>query len=333
MRILISGLFCLQIFFVNAQSNMSSISFDGTDDYISLGDPSNGSLDFSSSESFTLMAWIKTSYVPSTYTDILFKRVTVSGVHDEGYILAVNSTGKIYFVVEGTNTSFSQMDGNITVTDGNWHLIAATRDVANDNINIYVDGVLDVTMSDNTTATLEGSSNFYIGHWDYYGRYFNGKIDDVSVWNTAMNNTQITAFMNCPPTGNEVNLISYWKFEEGTGSVINDASANNSNSGSLLNNPTWNTDCPAYICQLGIEESYENALVFNIFPNPASSTLNFDVSSIELNHYIIRDVIGNEVLTGATNSNTIDISNIAPGVYILEIESNGLVGKNKFIKY
>lgn len=317
----------------SAQSNMSSISFDGADDYITLGDPSDGSLDFSSSESFTMVAWIKTSFVPATYTDILFKRVTVSGVHNEGFILAVNSSGTIYFVVEGTNSSFSQMDGNIVVTDGNWHQIAATRDVANDNINIYVDGVLDVSMADNTTATLEGSSNFYIGHWDYYGRYFNGKIDDVSVWNTVLTSTQINNYMNCPPVGNESNLISYWKFEEATGTTASDASTNFSNDGLLTNGPTWDTDHPNYLCQLSVEEQNENSLIFNIFPNPVTTVLNFDLFSNNLNHFIIKDIIGNEVLTGTTNLNTIDVSNIASGVYILEIESNGLKGQKKFIRH
>ena len=36
--------------------------------------------------------------------------------------------------------------------------------------------------------------------------FFNGNIDGVQIWNTALSQSEIQNYMNCPPTGNEVGI-------------------------------------------------------------------------------------------------------------------------------
>lgn len=84
-------------------------------------------------------------------------------------------------------------------------------------------------------------------------------------------------------------------------------------------------------CAVGIEEN-ENSL-FNIYPNPANSTLNISVDNKLVNNTLkIFDVLGNQVLTTRINSNinSIDISNFAKGMYFVKIE--GLENPYKIIK-
>jgi len=75
-------------------------------------------------------------------------------------------------------------------------------------------------------------------------QYFDGKIDEVAVWNVALNAADVTSLYN---SGNGLkasansgyydnsgDLIGYWKFNEGSGSTLTD-STSNSNNGTLTN--------------------------------------------------------------------------------------------------
>ena len=55
--------------------------------------------------------------------------------------------------------------------------------------------------------------------------------------------------MSCPPNSDEQDLVSYWSFEDGSGSVVLDQTLNGNN-GSLVNNAVWDTDIPFQSCQL-----------------------------------------------------------------------------------
>ena len=57
--------------------------------------------------------------------------------------------------------------------------------------------------------------------------------------------------------GADPSLVSYWKFDEGTGTVASDASGNG-NSGSLLNGPTWATGHAASAVSLDGVNDYVN---------------------------------------------------------------------------
>jgi len=62
-----------------------------------------------------------------------------------------------------------------------------------------------------------------------YGLHFTGGIDDVRLWNDARTASEISGNMNNELSGNEANLAGYWKFNEGTGTTVADASPNGSN--------------------------------------------------------------------------------------------------------
>ena len=63
---------------------------------------------------------------------------------------------------------------------------------------------------------------------------------------SALSSSEIQQYMNCPPAGNEANLVGYWDFEEGTGSAVNDLSGNVNNG--TINGASWSTDVPNQTC-------------------------------------------------------------------------------------
>ena len=71
------------------------------------------------------------------------------------------------------------------------------------------------------------------------GRYFDGQIDDVRVWNTAISTTAMNANFETELQGNESNLIAYYKLN-------NSYSDQTSNGYNLtgVNSPTFPTTVP-----------------------------------------------------------------------------------------
>ena len=65
---------------------------------------------------------------------------------------------------------------------------------------------------------------------------------------------------------------------------------------------------------------------FKVFPNPFKKELTIEVKSIQSKAFSIYNVIGELVISGKLNSqvNTIDLSSLAPNVYILNIENKSI---------
>ena len=111
---------------------------------------------------------------------------------------------------------------------------------------MFVNGEEEDTWSSGTNTSV---NRFSIGQeWDGDGDiasdFFDGKIDEVAVWNVALNAADVTSLYNSgnglkasANSGNYDNsgdLVGYWKFNEGTGSTLTD-NTSNSNNGTLTN--------------------------------------------------------------------------------------------------
>jgi len=151
------------------------LNFDGTDDFVNVSD--SDSLDIGTSD-FTIEAWIKTN--SATQQFIIDKKSSGSG-----YYFYVESDGKLHGnLTDGTNS-----DGVVSSTsikDNTWHhaVFVVDRD---GNGQIYVDGNPDgspVTIT--ATGDLSNNDNLYIGVDNGDDKYFNGYIDEVRIFNTAL---------------------------------------------------------------------------------------------------------------------------------------------------
>jgi len=85
--------------------------------------------------------------------------------------------------------------GTTDVTDGNWHHFAAISDAAGAvfGTGIYIDGQLDGTIDGQAALAVNGS-NVRIGdNPGATGRNWNGKVDDLAIWNRVLSADEITA--------------------------------------------------------------------------------------------------------------------------------------------
>jgi hypothetical protein len=168
-----------------------AFSFDGSSGHVLI--PDSPSLD-SFAGSMTMELWMKSATV-GTNSDWV---ALVAKGDSSWRLLGTAGSGTISFLLNGT--SVSTLTGNANVNDGNWHHITAT--FAASEMSLYVDGALD-NQQPTGAWFVETSDPLEIGADSGVpsGYYFNGLIDEVSIYNRALSSAEIAAIYNAGKSG------------------------------------------------------------------------------------------------------------------------------------
>lgn len=204
--------------------------FNGSDDYIGLGQPSN--LNFvGQTNAFTIAAWIKTAGSASSNMQIVAKADNSIGQ----YQLIVLTTGVIAAVVGDTSSQ-----STTTVNDNKWHHVAVTVPAASTGLQIYIDGKLEsFSLGTGGIGTTTNAKDVLIGARRAASNsdsatLFPGQIDDVRIYNYARSAAQIAWDYNRGAP------VGHWKMDECQGDRANDSSGN-SNTGTITTTSTLGT--------------------------------------------------------------------------------------------
>lgn len=155
-----------------------------------------------------------------------------------------SNIGRLAFFMRDNGTIHEIFSDTTAWVAGTWYHAAGVIDSLN-GMRLYINGVLQSSADPTATAAvLSDVNSSYIGVWGSAGvRYFNGRIEEMRLWSRAITQSEIQAKM-CQGLNpaNETGLQAYWKFDEGSGSQLMDATANAFNG--LVNNVTWVSDSP-----------------------------------------------------------------------------------------
>jgi len=257
-----------------------SLLFDGGDDSITTG------LDCSSAThpSITVSCWLKYPVEPPYHYGLYYAAGVQSadGVYQG---LGLMNGGRISYKandiwVQGTNLRDNLWHNVIWVCEYN------TPSAGNMTINVYLDGntTPDISTIDTSGGQLTG--NLFIGSYDGTTGYFDGNIDEVAMWGSALTTADVTTIWNSGTPSDLSNLspLGYWKmgdltYSAGTADiwVVPDSSINN-NTG-FADNMTLDTrvgDAP---------NSINNALSLNMeiidrrgdAPNSSGNTVSYNM--------------------------------------------------------
>jgi len=162
----------------------SSLGFDGTNDFITMG--SNAKL---AQAQFTVSLWTKKT--TSNTTDVLFSN---GPDNNAGSYRIITTSSGLPSCLAGATGSTKSVDGPSALTNGVWHHLSATYDGT--TIRCYVNGALIGSSSSGTytAATLEAT----IGKQPYasFEYYADALIDDVRVYNYALSVSQLNKVIN-----------------------------------------------------------------------------------------------------------------------------------------
>jgi hypothetical protein len=161
-----------------------ALKFDGVNDYVDCGN--DETLD--PTQAVTIEAWVIFNQLPSVAKHFMAIAGKSGGGTDLDLQAETDNRFKFFIGPGDPNVAVS----NTVVETGKWYHIAGTYQ-ANNFIKIYVNGVLEKTTSIKI-ARNTNSNKFCIGKSGVWpGRFFNGIIDEVKIYNRALSAEEIWA--------------------------------------------------------------------------------------------------------------------------------------------
>jgi len=169
--------------YVTAGKNGKAISFPGAS-YISINDTNK--LDLTTN--FTLSAWIKPTSLSGWRTLIL-----KDAVDHHTYALYANTHLNTPTAEINTGTLVYDTQGISKIPLNTWTHIAMSYNGS--TLRLYINGV-QVSSRVVSIAAQASNGKLYIGGNLIWGEYFKGQMDDVRIYNKALNLNEITSDMN-----------------------------------------------------------------------------------------------------------------------------------------
>jgi hypothetical protein len=230
----------------------------------------------SGTSKFTLEGWVKFNTL-SAWNTIFYRY----GSGTNRIALSSNATNGLHVVVSNGSSNFANSPSNI-ITAGEWFHVAMVYDgtqATNDSkLKLYVNGVAQTLVHGGGTGvipTTAGTTTAPLIVGTDGGNLFNGVMDEVRIWNTALSATDLNTWKNktlgsCHP--NVGNLQVYWPLNNSSNPAVATPGLTTTNTGTVTNGTYvtggWATNASA--CPVG-----QNALSIS-----ASATISAGVSEL-----------------------------------------------------
>ena len=191
----------------------NAYDFDGDNDVITVSN--HPSLNFGASTDFSLSFWVNADALNGADNEGFFYKA--SGWWDKGYAATIEDYSTHYSVYfrakDGTNAVVA---GTGNMNTGTWYYVVGTFD--RDGLaKSYLNGAF-VNSGDMTSVgDIDVSNNLYIGENSDLDIHFDGKLDEMIIYNRILTETEITEYyeqtsVNIQP-GQAGLVISYPRIE------------------------------------------------------------------------------------------------------------------------
>ena len=212
----------------------------------------------------TVSAWINPNGAYSSQS------IFGTGANSLGAMMLLSYDGVNNRVTMSTfGTDANSGTGSLLVKTG-WHHVAAV--IGNADIRMYIDGVQKGTVATLANTINISSSVWRIGRRFNSTEYFQGKIADVRVWNTALTAAEMAQLATAGISTQTP--VGFWKLNEGAGTTALDSSGN-ANHG-VITGATYSSDTPSKARKIVGGNKVENGS-FEYYPptNTAQTTSNW----------------------------------------------------------
>lgn len=179
----------------------------------------------------------------------LFSMADSSASQTDGVFWIQHNSSNSKFEVSLHTISKTTLLSTTTPIEGQWYHIAFVYDgsLGGSNLKLYINGVLEASSNKmGNIRSFPSKAKLNMGRWlnSNNNGGFNGSIDEVSVWNSALSAAQIISLKNDAEsvTGlsyNASGLIAYYDF---TGKTATDLTSNSADGIPARNVVFWDTD-------------------------------------------------------------------------------------------
>ncbi|MFP4664298.1 MAG: LamG-like jellyroll fold domain-containing protein [Bacteroidales bacterium] len=210
-------IFTLTIF---AQGASNAYRFDGDGDAVNFG-----AVDFNFTDQMTVMGWMKWNIDPKNgdnWANIVTINSSQTGDYGQFWIQHDRNNNKLEFALQ-TENNRQFIWSNTHVQEGKWVHFAASYDGSVQRL--YINGVEEGHQNrSGDINTFQSDFNLTFANWAAYGgdRYFNGDLDEVSIWNRALTPDEIRNAMTKKLAGDENDLLAYYRFDELNAGLLSD---------------------------------------------------------------------------------------------------------------
>ena len=210
-----------------------SLSFDGENDYIDFGTSTTTEI----SSHISIVAWFKLNNFNNGLSTLIMKESTsLSDNNAYGINKTYNGNGLDFVIGDGNSNNVVSTQ---ELQPDKWYYLVCTNDGVTSKI--YIDGILhDEISSGNPAGPNENLKMGLHSTLSTSDRYWNGAIDNVSLWNVALDQDQIQFYMSNKPAGDEAGLVADWRFNSGAGDMLYDHSGNQNHG--TINGSIWSED-------------------------------------------------------------------------------------------
>jgi hypothetical protein len=205
--------------------------FNGTNGLVDI--PINGTLQPGTSD-WTVEFWLN-GWQPGASSDldpVISSRESYASASEDGWAVAIDhSSGKMHAIMGDGTTGFDiSSTGTVNSSLQHW---AVTFIRSTSQVFFYKNGVFDsatTIIPPNLPGTINESAPVILGSDALAGsRFLNSTLDDVRVYNTARSATAVASDFAAEVPGSSANLVGYWTFNEGSGTVVHDSTADSNN--------------------------------------------------------------------------------------------------------
>jgi len=225
---------CLFSCSISTYDGNYALSFDGVDDVVIVG---HVATDLQLLDFWTLEAWIK----PFSSNAAMFQPNIVGfpkrhpNLELCGRSSQCNDSTGMLTQLREEGGQYHTIVGNPKVTDERWYHVAGSWN--NDTLYLYVDGEIDGVQQPYRRGYQNPmvcefpncEEGIQIGGYrccqTYSNQYFKGFIDEVRIWNIGRTQAEIKNTMSSTLTGAEPGLLYYWRFDEGSKSLVDSLAA------------------------------------------------------------------------------------------------------------
>ena len=205
----------------------SAIKFDGSTNYADFGNPGDQHLDLGTNG--TIETWVRFDGLPGGNIATIASKDAGGGGQNKwifGYTQGYAGINNALFLhINGSFGSDWLQSSFWTPVVGQWYHVAVVK--TGNSYAFYINGVASGTGT-TTVAVPVPAADLLLGQAEG-GFLLQGALDDTRIWSTARTALQIQSNMNHGLTGSETGLAGYWKFDEGSASVLNDSTAHATN--------------------------------------------------------------------------------------------------------
>jgi len=183
--------------------NVNSFSFDGIDESVDIG-----AVTALNVNAFSISVWLNYNFTPTQFTGnfgVLGNCRFPQG--NRGWRI-LQSNKNLQFFMHNTQIQYNVIDGTTVpaFASGQWRHICCTCDGT--NTEMFIDGV-SVATGAFANPIYDNKTQFRIGMTanGFVDTFFNGKIDEVSIWDTGLSSAAVTEIYNSG-TPNNLNSLT-----------------------------------------------------------------------------------------------------------------------------